>query len=149
MKIFSKLFSLVLAVGILSGCGPTSEPTTETIPTTTTDPTSTGPSVDDFIDYVHEDQRARLALDYKNGAGQSRDFFVDGIGEVELRNPIDGDTAHFNAKNSSNSTYIKTRFYGIDTPESTGQIQLWGKSASKFTSEKLRNAAENGTIVFS
>ena len=156
MKIFSKLFSLVLAVGILSSCGPTSNPTTNTNPTTdpTTDPTiseptSTGPSLDDFIDYVHTDERARLKLDYKNGAGESRDFFVDGIGQVELRNPIDGDTAHFNAVNSSSSTYIKTRFYGIDTPESTGQIQLWGKSASKFTSEKLKNAAANGTIVLS
>ena len=150
MKILSKLFTLVLTIGMLSGCGPTtSEPTTVTPPESTNPTTATGPSMDDFVDYVHNDQRARLALDYKNADGSSRDFFTDGIGQVELRNAIDGDTAHFNPINATTNDYIKTRFYGIDTPESTGQIQLWGKSASKFTSEKLKNAAANGTIVLS
>ena len=149
MKLFSKLFTLVLSLGILAGCGPTSTPTDPTNPSV--DP-SVEPSVNptpDWIDYVHDDERARLALDYKNESGESRDFFVDGIGQVELRNTIDGDTAHFNALGHNGTEYIKTRFYGIDTPESTGQIQLWGKSASKFTSEKLKNAAVNGTIVLS
>ena len=150
MKILSKLFTLVLTIGMLSGCGPTtSAPTTVTPPESTNPTTATGPSMDDFVDYVHNDQRARLALDYKNADGSSRDFFKDGIGQVELRNAIDGDTAHFNPINATTNDYIKTRFYGIDTPESTGQIQLWGKSASKFTSEKLKNAAANGTIVLS
>ena len=139
MKLFSKLFALVLSLGILAGCGPTSTPTDPTNPSV--DP-SVEPSVNptpDWIDYVHDDERARLALDYKNESGESRDFFVDGIGQVELRNTIDGDTAHFNSIGHDGTEYIKTRFYGIDTPESTGQIQLWGKSASKFTSEKLKN----------
>lgn len=150
MKILSKLFTLVLTIGMLSGCGPTtSEPTTVTPPESTGPTTVTGPSMEDFVDYVHTDSRARLTLDYKNVDGSSRNFFTDGIGQVELRNTIDGDTAHFNPVNATGSEYIKTRFYGIDTPESTGQIQLWGKSASKFTSEKLKNAAANGTIVLS
>lgn len=150
MKILSKLFTLVLTIGMLSGCGPTtSEPTTVTPPESTGPTTVTGPSMEDFVDYVHTDTRARLTLDYKNSDGSSRNFFTDGIGQVELRNTIDGDTAHFNPVNATGSEYIKTRFYGIDTPESTGQIQLWGKSASKFTSEKLKNAAANGTIVLS
>lgn len=150
MKILSKLFTLVLTIGMLSGCGPTtSEPTTVTPPESTGPTTVTGPSMDDFVDYVHTDTRARLTLDYKNTDGSSRNFFTDGIGQVELRNAIDGDTAHFNPVNATGNEYIKTRFYGIDTPESTGQIQLWGKSASKFTSEKLKNAAANGTIVLS
>jgi endonuclease YncB( thermonuclease family) len=150
MKILSKLFTLVLTIGMLSGCGPTtSEPTTVTPPESTGPTTVTGPSMEDFVDYVHTDTRARLTLDYKNTDGSSRNFFTDGIGQVELRNAIDGDTAHFNPVNATGNEYIKTRFYGIDTPESTGQIQLWGKSASKFTSEKLKNAAANGTIVLS
>ena len=150
MKILSKLFTLVLTIGMLGGCAPTtSEPTTVTPPESTGPTTVTGPNMEDFVDYVHTDTRARLTLDYKNLDGSSRNFFTDGIGQVELRNAIDGDTAHFNPVNATGNEYIKTRFYGIDTPESTGQIQLWGKSASKFTSEKLKNAAANGTIVLS
>ena len=147
MKLLKKLFVAVLSLGILASCGPTTNPTTN--PENPSDIPTTEPANPDWVDYVHNDERARLALDYKDGSGVSRDFFVDGIGQVELRNTIDGDTAHFNSVNHSGSEYIKTRFYGIDTPESTGQIQLWGKSASKFTSEKLKNAAANGTIVLS
>ena len=104
MKILSKLFTLVLTIGMLSGCGPTtSEPTTVTPPESTGPTTVTGPSMEDFVDYVHTDTRARLTLDYKNSDGSSRNFFTDGIGQVELRNTIDGDTAHFNPVNATGS----------------------------------------------
>ncbi len=96
-----------------------------------------------FIDYTHNGSCV-LALDYVG-----HDFFKDGVGEVELKSPIDGDTAHFYSKVGDTSTVLKARFYGIDTPESTGAIQPWGKAASNFTKEKLKHAAENGTIVIS
>lgn len=93
-----------------------------------------------FIDYAHNGS-VKLGLDYK-----SRDFFVDGVEQVSLYNTIDGDTAHF--KNGSGAT-IKSRFFGIDTPESTGKIQPYGKKASKYTSGLLELADKNGTIVVS
>ncbi len=65
-----------------------------------------------------------------------KDFIVDGIGEVTLRSTTDGDTARFNV----GSVNVPVRFLGINTPESTGKIQPWGKAASKFTEEKLINA---------
>ena len=160
MKKF-KFLPLLLLVSMLVGCGPTSEPTSDNSfesPTTSVDGPTTETSTPEettsagesnFIDYVHDDPRAKLTLDYKNEAGESRDFFVDGIGQVTLRNTIDGDTAHFDAVNHEGREYIKARFYGIDTPESTGKIEVWGKSASLFTSGKLKSAAENGTIVIS
>ncbi|NCA97068.1 MAG: hypothetical protein EOM77_02670 [Bacteroidia bacterium] len=83
-----------------------------------------------FVDYVAQ---THLTSDY---AG--RDFLTEGIGEVTLFNTVDGDTAHFTSK--VNSTRIKSRFMGVDTPESTGQIQPWGKAASRFTAEKLNEA---------
>jgi micrococcal nuclease len=35
---------------------------------------------------------------------------------------------------------IKARYLAVDTPESTGQIEEWGKAASAFTKEKLSTA---------
>lgn len=61
--------------------------------------------------------------------------------EVTVRTFIDGDTVHFNVSRSTISTgVLKARFLGVDTPESTGKIEEWGKAASKFTKEKLQNA---------
>lgn len=90
------------------------------------------------VDYSEE---AKLVLEYEN-----KTFLNDGIEEVDLKTAIDGDTAHFTNKNDG---IIKCRFYGIDTPESTGKIEPYGKAASNYTKEKLENADENGTIVIS
>ena len=102
-----------------------------------------GPQGDGSIDYVHNGS-VKLKLDYKD-----HDFFEDGIGQVTVLTYIDGDTTHFNNVYGDKSTTLKSRYYGIDTPESTGAVQPFGKKASHFTEEKLRNAAANGTIVVS
>ena len=96
---------------------------------------------DDTWVYYAEDLHCKLALDY---VGHS--FWTDGIEKVTLSSAIDGDTAHFQ---TSTGELLKSRFYGIDTPESTGQVQEYGKQASNFTKEKLEKAAARGTIVVS
>ena len=54
---------------------------------------------------------------------------------------IDGDTTHFYVPTSVNPAgFVKARYLGIDTPESTGKIEKWGKAASKFTRSKLESA---------
>ena len=94
------------------------------------------------VDYVHNGS-CTLTLDYKNV-----DFYRNGVGEFNLWSTIDGDTAHFNPVVTTTSrNIVKARFYGVDTPESTGRVQPYGKAASNFTKEHLKNAAENGTIV--
>ena len=102
-------------------------------------------SSSEFIDYA-SDGSVKLNLDY---AGHS--FWTDGIEQVSLYKTIDGDTAHFNttSTNAAGENLLKARFYGIDTPESTGKVQPWGKPASKYTSEILTKASKNGTIVIS
>ena len=55
---------------------------------------------------------------------------------VTLNKCVDGDTAWFNL----NDDKIKTRFLGIDTPESTNKIEEYGKEASNYTCGKLKNA---------
>ncbi len=55
---------------------------------------------------------------------------------------IDGDTTHFGVSRTidENGT-IKSRYLGVDTPESTGDIEVWGKAASRFTKERLSSAS--------
>ncbi len=62
---------------------------------------------------------------------------------VDKKGFVDGDTTHFkgNAEIAEDGL-IKARYCCIDTPESTGRIQPWGKKASNFTRSKLENAAE-------
>ena len=92
-----------------------------------------------YHDYV-KDGSVKLGLDYAN-----KSFYTDGIEKVSLLTPIDGDTAHF----TTTTTTLKARFFGIDTPESTGKVQEWGVPASNFTKKKLQDADKNGTIVIS
>jgi endonuclease YncB( thermonuclease family) len=74
----------------------------------------------------------------KSFAGKS--FIADGIGEVELSQLVDGDTAHF--RNKGERFTFTTRFLYINTPESTGRIDPWGKAASSFVGEILRGAEQ-------
>ncbi len=80
-------------------------------------------------------KKCKLELTY-----QDKDFFNEGIGEATLAKSTDGDTANFILKKGS--TGITVRFYGIDTPESTGDVEKWGKAASIFTKKKLESAKE-------
>jgi len=98
--------------------------------------------LDEWVDYTSLPE-SRLNHDYVN-----KTFFEDGIGQVTLLTPIDGDTAHFTPVSGSSNT-IKSRFFGIDTPESTGKVQPFGKRASKYTTNLLKEANEKGTIVVS
>lgn len=149
---FKKILALFLLSGIIAlpSCGGADN--TETKPESSTSETesessSTSEGIS-TVDYVH-DGTVSLGLDY-----HGKTFANDGIEQVNVRKSgdayigfIDGDTAHFTPK--SGGELIKARFYGIDTPESTGKVQPWGKEASNYTKEKLKEADENGTIVLS
>ena len=61
--------------------------------------------------------------------------------KVTVHGFVDGDTTHFNVPESMvESGILKARYLAINTPESTGKIEEWGKKASKFTREKLSQA---------
>lgn len=66
------------------------------------------------------------------------EFLKTGTGIATLKNGVDGDTAHFYV--GKTNYVIQGRFNGVDTPESTGAIEPWGKAASNFTTEALTNA---------
>ena len=61
--------------------------------------------------------------------------------EVTVKNFVDGDTVHFHVPESvMPGGVFKARFLAINTPESTGKIEPYGKAASNFTKEALKNA---------
>ena len=62
--------------------------------------------------------------------------------EVTVKTYVDGDTTHFLVPESvSENGLLKARYLAINTPESTGKIEAYGKTAALFTREKLENAA--------
>lgn len=78
----------------------------------------------------------------------SLDMSTDSIKqEVTVYKNIDGDTTHFKFKDSTKlpeaareDGYFKARYMAINTPESTGKIEEWGRRASDFTKNALNSA---------
>ncbi len=61
--------------------------------------------------------------------------------EVTVKTYVDGDTVHFHVDEQVvESGVLKGRFLAINTPESTGKIEEYGKKAAAFTREKLSQA---------
>ena len=61
--------------------------------------------------------------------------------EVTVKTFVDGDTTHFFVPETLVETgVLKARYLAINTPESTGKIEEYGKRASDFTREKLSAA---------
>jgi len=61
--------------------------------------------------------------------------------EVTVKTFVDGDTTHFHVPTTiCENGVLKARYLAVNTPESTGKIEEWGKKASKFTRSKLEEA---------
>jgi endonuclease YncB( thermonuclease family)/DNA/RNA endonuclease YhcR with UshA esterase domain len=83
-------------------------------------------------DPEHVDYAASVKLDMSSSSLKQ---------EVTVKMFIDGDTTHFYVPNSViDGGVLKARYLAVDTPESTGKIEAWGKTASNFTKEKLSSA---------
>ncbi len=89
------------------------------------------------------------SLEGKRFASTSEDpKTYDHYGYVTLRSCTDGDTANFVQEGyveegSNKPITIKTRFLGVNTPESTAKVEPWGKKASLFTKHQLEEAQAN------
>jgi endonuclease YncB( thermonuclease family) len=81
----------------------------------------------------HVDHAASIKLDMSSDTVKQ---------EVTVKSFVDGDTTHFYVPESvSAGGVLKARYLAVNTPESTGKIEEWGKTAAGFTREKLENAA--------
>ena len=63
-------------------------------------------------------------------------FMINCNASVKLTKCVDGDTAWFNI----DGVNTKVRFLAIDTPESTNEVEYYGKESSEFTCNSLKNA---------
>ncbi|MBO7250425.1 MAG: thermonuclease family protein [Clostridia bacterium] len=82
--------------------------------------------------HEHVDYVSQLKLDMNSSTAKQ---------EVSVHIYIDGDTTHFKVPESvMEGGILKARYLAINTPESTGRIEPWGKAASNFTKERLKNA---------
>lgn len=148
MKNFTKLLIVLLALGMIAGCfaacdteggttedstaaeenaDSTAESTEENLETTDPSETTTVTPEPEFVDFASQ-------LKFNKNSGRLNV-------EVTVHAFIDGDTTHFNVPTSIVPTGIlKARYLGINTPESTGIIEPWGKKASNYTKETLSKA---------
>lgn len=105
----------------------------------TTDGGNDGGWTEGVFDHQHDpnliDYSTQVTL---NQTDLDTDFNVTGRGYVTVETHIDGDTVHF--YNNSKTELLKVRFIAVDTPESTGKIEPWGKPASQYTKERLAAA---------
>ncbi len=92
----------------------------------------TGDKVGESTD-THKDYAASVKLDLTSSETLKQ--------EVTVHAYIDGDTTHFNVPESvMPGGVLKARYLAINTPESTGKIEPWGKTASEYTKNTLKNA---------
>ena len=112
--------ALILTVGCLAGCGDTASQ----------DPTAAGQETapaGEIVDYA-----GTMELDMNSATAKE---------EVTVKQFVDGDTTHFYVPSSvMPGGVLKGRYLAINTPESTGKIEEYGKAASNFTKEKLSTA---------
>ena len=116
MKQNLRLISLVLVLCLIFSC---------LVACKKEEPTKQEP---EHIDYVEQ-----LKLDMNSATLKM---------EVTVKMYIDGDTTHFNDPQHKVTTngIIKARYLAVNTPESTGAVEEYGKAASNFTKETLSKA---------
>ncbi len=131
-QILSLLLLLTVLLGSLCGCQQAQQPQqTEgesSVPSENADSTTPSEAASgEVVDYV-----AQTKLDMSSETVKQ---------EVTVKTFVDGDTVHFHVPRSvMEGGVLKGRFLAINTPESTGKIEEYGKAASNFTKETLSKA---------
>ncbi len=126
-KLVGLLLSLTILGGALAGCDKT--PTCPDI--TDTNALYTTPETDK-LKFAYEDSYATTNFNIKNEHGVN-------YGKATLVSVTDGDTANFT---TLDGTYLKCRFLGINTPESTAKVEAWGVKASKWMASVFEKAVD-------
>ena len=168
-KIIIYLLIVAMLTGAVLGClsacdgtsnngepteGVTTEPQTDEVEDTEGDDEATTAGETDPAEQTESDSENATESDSEGETETDAPQHIDYAGSVKLdmtsntlkqevtvKTFIDGDTTHFYVPSSLiGSDFIKVRYLAVNTPESTGKIEEWGKAASKFTKEKLSSA---------
>lgn len=121
-RLFSLLLILVLGL-VLASCDGTNNNN------------KTNEPLDGSKVYETTTKKLTLSQDY-----EGKNFLIDGIGKATVEFYTDGDTSRFSLSDTHESVVV--RYYSVNTPESTGGVEKWGKAASAFTKSQLSQAEE-------
>ncbi len=145
LRLLTLVIALLMILPSVVACnGSNPEVTTpaETTPAVTTPAETTAPDeTPDDPQHEHVDYVSETKLDMSSESLKMT---------ATVKNYIDGDTTHFYIQKDENwnsewdaefaDGYLKARYLAIDTPESTGRLEEWGKTAAAHTKETLKNA---------
>ena len=146
MNRLSKLLIILIVLAMFVGCftacdllNPKSEEEKVETPA--------GDEVKDDEGQKEEDKKEEPEIEFIDYASQVK--FDPNSGrkwaKVKVKSYIDGDTTHFETIDGTDIDgvdYVKARYLSINTPESTGVIEPWGKKASNYTKGQLMKATE-------
>jgi len=128
MKKLTKLLAVLLLLSVIVGCLAACD-IKGIFGGGNGDGGNTDSGADNFVDYA-----AAVKFDENSGRNWT---------EATVKLFVDGDTTHFNVSHDVSSTgTLKARYLAINTPESTGQIEPWGKKASNYTRTQLSAATD-------
>ena len=150
-KIISNLLIVAMLIGTILGCLSACDFISQETDTESSTPSAEQSENENSASSSESDSQQESGSE---GDGGDENVHVDYAGsikldmssdtlkqEVTVKAYIDGDTTHFFVPTSVHHTgVIKARYLSINTPESTGKIEEWGKAASNFTKEKLSTA---------
>lgn len=116
IRLLALMLALIMSLAVFAACDKGGE-----------DESSDDAAAVEHVDYVDS-----LKLDMSSDTLKQ---------EVTVKSYIDGDTTHFYFPGDKfPEGVLKARYLAINTPESTGKIEEWGKAASNFTKETLKKA---------
>lgn len=119
-KLLLFLIVMCLTLGSISACGKDAD-------SDQPDDSTQVSENDEVVDYA-----GQVKLNMTSGTAKQ---------EVTVKMFVDGDTTHFYVPDSVMAGgVLKARYLAVNTPESTGKIEEYGKKASAFTKEKLSSA---------
>lgn len=135
MHIIARVACIICCLGLLAGCKSKVNDGTDAVS-------------------VQDEAKGDNSGDSKGNESAEVAEFIDYAGQLKLdmtsdtlkqeatvKSFVDGDTTHFHVPvDVAENGVLKARYLAINTPESTGKIEEYGKAASKFTKEKLSNA---------
>lgn len=140
-KLIAVSVILILIAGILTACGSETAPSTsvqeeaakaiEDTQHAETVPSSGSEQQQQTDNKSTADNQIELPPTVENDKAEETKLI-----KAKVTKAVDGDTVHVRLKSGKEE---KVRFIGVDTPESTMQVEPYGKEAAAYTKSKLLN----------